>query len=140
MELSEILSLKVKTRSPVIVGVYFLILNEKIVYIGSSSNCHSRIKTHKSNRKMMFQEHFILPTVSREQATQTEKKYIQKFTPKHNLKHNAIAKKEENIAIKNREKRLGWINPFKCLNRVEVEEELNRINYKSQIVDTREFK
>lgn len=60
-------------------GVYFLIDVDKIVYVGQSSNCSSRIRAHVGGKK--FNRVYILHTGDR---IALETKYINQFKPKYN--------------------------------------------------------
>ena len=66
------------------VGIYFLISDLEIIYIGQSINIHSRIGTHcregfKSFDKVSYIE------CSENDLNRLETKYIYKFQPKHNI-------------------------------------------------------
>lgn len=48
------LSKRINLKSLIIKGIYFLIRNGKIVYIGQSENLINRIMTHYANNSMKF--------------------------------------------------------------------------------------
>lgn len=67
-------------------GVYFLIKDNKIVYVGRSSNVAYRISKHASNSDMAFDRiHFIPATGIRQ--IRLEQLYIHKFKPENNVYH-----------------------------------------------------
>jgi len=61
-------------------GIYFLIQNNEIVYIGSSKNPMSRISAHKDK---IFNKYFIKPCDINE-LENIEAEYIFKYNPKYN--------------------------------------------------------
>lgn len=74
-----------------VAGVYFLIRNEEIVYIGSSSNCGKRIETHKRNGKMLFDRYYIHPIWEnnyKDERDEFERKCIRYYRPKFNITNN----------------------------------------------------
>lgn len=62
-------------------GIYFLIKNKEIVYIGRSINPKSRINKHQKEKD--FDSYIIQPTFGKN-AAKLEGKYINKFSPKLN--------------------------------------------------------
>lgn len=62
-------------------GVYFLIEDDEIVYVGQSGNVIARLQTHLLTKK--FNKIAILPCEEKERAT-IEAKYIHLFQPKLN--------------------------------------------------------
>lgn len=64
-------------------GIYFLMLDGEVVYIGQSINCHSRISDHKRLEKIQYDSVYILRT-DQAALTPLENLYIRKFKPKHN--------------------------------------------------------
>ena len=74
-----------------VVGVYFLIKDEEIVYIGSSANCGKRIENHKSNIQMRFNRVYVHPVFEKSYdhyRFDLEKYFIKEFKPKFNRVHN----------------------------------------------------
>ena len=67
-----------------VVGVYFLIKEDEIVYVGSSEqSCMNRIMTHIKEGNKDFDSYFILKT-KLEDARDQEIKFIMELTPKYN--------------------------------------------------------
>lgn len=75
---SGIRRLKIKT-----VGIYFLLLEGEVVYIGKSKQLHMRVHEHR--KKFAYDEYAFL-NVDKEKLDFTEKKYILRYKPKHNKK------------------------------------------------------
>jgi len=69
------------------VGVYFLIKNNEIIYIGQTTNLHARIATHRSNKNF---DYFSFLPVEKDMLDITERAYITKFNPKLNSQHYAF--------------------------------------------------
>jgi hypothetical protein len=70
-------------------GVYFLFLNEQIVYVGQSGNVYSRIKTHIEEGVKIFNRSFVQIIPPEINLLAVEKFYILKFRPKYNYETNA---------------------------------------------------
>jgi excinuclease UvrABC nuclease subunit len=92
LELKDILesSIRIK-RKPHISGIYFLIKNEEIIYIGQAHNVHSRIYTHRKNKRLNFDSYKIIEIKSFKgllNLCALEKAYIEKYKPKFNKLHN----------------------------------------------------
>lgn len=68
-----------------ITGVYFLIDNDEIVYVGQSLNVYSRISAHKKDKD--FDKVFVIKC-QKEELTEIERYYILLLRPKHNKTHN----------------------------------------------------
>ena len=66
-------------------GIYFLINNDEIIYIGSSTDCHKRIKMHKKNKKMKFNGFHIVKRKDKQQRLKLETEYIKLYKPLLNL-------------------------------------------------------
>lgn len=64
-------------------GVYFLISNDKIVYVGQSVNIPSRIEQHKKDPCKEFDRYHSIPCKVTE-LDLVESNYIRKFMPKFN--------------------------------------------------------
>ena len=71
------------THSDSMRGVYFLILDERVVYIGQSVDVHCRISEHK-RRGRKFSRFFIL-SVPHESLDEIEAKYIVLLRPEGNI-------------------------------------------------------
>jgi hypothetical protein len=63
------------------VGVYFLIYEEKIVYVGQATNCHSRISSHAAGREMKLFDSFYIVECPAHKLDELEALYIRKFLP-----------------------------------------------------------
>lgn len=66
-----------------LVGVYFLLLDGEIVYVGRSVNVLGRLATHRTNATITFNRVFV-ERCREEQLGHLEALYINKFRPKHN--------------------------------------------------------
>lgn len=76
-------------------GIYFLILNNHVVYVGQSRHSiHARIKSHL--REKTFDRYFILPCEP-EDLDYLETKYIAEHTPVYN---RSIKTNEEIVFVK----------------------------------------
>lgn len=64
-------------------GIYFLIQDKNIVYVGQSTNILSRIGAHLENKKIKFNRYSIIPC-KKEDLKILETYYIHKFNTKHN--------------------------------------------------------
>ena len=74
---------------PIIKGVYFLInIDNEIVYIGQSNDCHSRVKVHRSNVGRDFLRFTIIPYPENHFMSfdDLETAYIKKFNPIYNIR------------------------------------------------------
>lgn len=69
-------------------GVYFLLNNKKVVYIGATDNWPVRLAMHKA---MIFDE-VKLMQCPKDQMFQYERRLIKIFNPKHNIQHTFKAK------------------------------------------------
>lgn len=65
-----------------VAAVYFLIRDEKIVYVGQSTNVHARIAEHQKS-KQFDRINFI--ECPEDHLYQLEKMYIQRFNPEMNI-------------------------------------------------------
>lgn len=108
LEISHILQL-----AEIDIGfIYFLIKNNKVVYVGKSrENFGSRLSAHKE--WFDFDSHAVLP-IMRENIDEIEILYIEKYEPKYNKannpkysmnaaneKHKKLSKEEREQATKN---------------------------------------
>jgi hypothetical protein len=64
-------------------GVYFLIREDEIVYVGQSKNCPSRIQTHINDKGKVFDSYTFIATHS-DNLDFLESWYIYAFNPKYN--------------------------------------------------------
>lgn len=62
-------------------GIYFLINNNKIIYIGKSIDIDARLYRHKKERRINF-EYFYFKEYPKNILSKIEAKYIFKFLPK----------------------------------------------------------
>jgi hypothetical protein len=65
-------------------GVYFLMLDGDVVYIGQSINCNYRISVHISGGKKEFDGCYII-RAEPETLDNLEAQYIHKFKPRYNM-------------------------------------------------------
>jgi predicted GIY-YIG superfamily endonuclease len=85
-------------------GIYFLIQNQKIVYIGQSHDVINRIYTHLNKGKKGF-DSFSYIEIAYDKLNILEAEYIVKFKPIHNTKLPSNDKyKSAEILLK----LLGW--------------------------------
>jgi excisionase family DNA binding protein len=66
----------------ILCGIYFLINENDVVYIGQSVNIHSRIAQHKNSKTF---DKFSYIECEKSELSHLEVKYIKKFKPKYNL-------------------------------------------------------
>lgn len=68
-------------------GIYFLIQDNEIVYIGQTKiHFATRISKHINSNNIKFNSFYIIPFSPDENLNIIEAKYIIKFNPKHNSK------------------------------------------------------
>lgn len=65
-------------------GIYILMHEREIVYVGQSINCQSRIGTHLNNPLKVFDSYFVIECQEKH-LDHLEAKYIINFRPKYNL-------------------------------------------------------
>jgi len=86
------------------IGVYFLLDEDEIVYIGQSTNIYRRLSSHLSLKKFKFTKfaylEFPINLLSNEEV-----KYIKKFKPKYNT--NFLHKRAEILLSVKRKKHLA---------------------------------
>jgi hypothetical protein len=87
---NDIVMMSKSTNEALFCGVYFLIKDLSIVYVGKSSNIHQRIATHVQDKAKEFDRVFILPCPEPE-CSRLEAHYITRFNPKYN-KNNELSK------------------------------------------------
>lgn len=77
-------------------GIYFLIKDNEIVYVGQSTQFYTKLSSHVNNKD--FDSYFIIE-VPEEQLTEYEVEYIIKFNPIYNsiLPSNNIYKTLESM-------------------------------------------
>lgn len=65
-------------------GIYFLMHEREIVYVGQSVNCHARMGTHLNDDLKVFDSYFIIECPEN-CLDELEAKYIVQLRPKYNL-------------------------------------------------------
>ena len=80
----DVLAMSAPSNSTTVCGVYFLIHDEEIVYVGQSSNLLARVESHKvgADRKVFNKVAFI--EAPRPWLDTVEAFYIQRFDPPYN--------------------------------------------------------
>ena len=81
-------------------GVYLLLWRGEVVYVGQSIKLHSRVSNHihgqskrqvklsgKTIRGAVFDQILVMPCALSD-VDRIERELIQKYQPKHNIKHN----------------------------------------------------
>lgn len=64
-------------------GIYFLLQDGEVVYVGQSINCHSRISDHSRLEHKEFDSVYIV-RCDQEALTPLEDLYISKYSPRYN--------------------------------------------------------
>lgn len=82
LSLPEILKISKKTNY-IKSGVYFLIYEKEIVYVGSSMNIYARLTAHNNNKNLEFDSYSIIEAPEKD-LKELEADYIFWFTPEHN--------------------------------------------------------
>lgn len=70
-------------------GVYFLISNGQVVYVGATTNYYERIGRHFAKRKITFDSITFLPVDDEQEMWNLETHYIDQFKCKDNKVKNA---------------------------------------------------
>jgi hypothetical protein len=70
-------------------GVYFLFLNEEIVYIGQSTNVYTRIQAHVNQGEKVFNKVFVQIVPEEINLLAVEKHWILKYRPRYNYETHA---------------------------------------------------
>jgi len=85
IEKDEIINNKIESpKIEVQRGIYFLIQENKIVYIGSSNQPNERIVGHLATGKIIFDSFYIIKVNKDDDLRIIEAKYIFKYSPKYN--------------------------------------------------------
>lgn len=71
-----------KTLEDGLSGIYFLLHEGSVVYVGQSANCHKRVVEHKSSGKEF--DSFYVYNCHRDKLNEMEALYIMKYSPKYN--------------------------------------------------------
>ena len=66
-------------------GIYFLVKDSMIVYIGQSTRLQSRIESHREDKDFDDAFYFECP---REELDDIERELIRGFSPRYNIAHN----------------------------------------------------
>ncbi len=69
-------------------AVYFLIHNDRIIYVGNSWRFKARLRVHKSNKRMFFDSYYFIKISDHGQRVKIEKEYIKTFKPLFNFTDN----------------------------------------------------
>lgn len=77
-------------------GVYFLMHEKEIVYVGQSVNCTLRIGNHLNDGQKAFDSYFFVECPE-SRLDEMEAKYIVKFRPKYNITIPKIASEIEKL-------------------------------------------
>ncbi len=72
------------------VGIYFLISQDQVVYVGKTTNFFARMASHTSGEKDFDRIAFV--AVAASNLDIFEREYIARFRPKFNVTHNPAAK------------------------------------------------
>lgn len=73
---------------PCTVGIYFLLLDDLIVYIGKSLNCEARIHSHIGEKTKQFNR-YAIQHLSAEKLEKAEAAYVFCWKPSYNRRVNA---------------------------------------------------
>lgn len=74
-----------------VTGIYFLFLDEELVYIGQSLNVHARVGHHYRDSRKTFNRWTFIPA-KREDLDRHERRLIRRFKPRLNTTHVNPAK------------------------------------------------
>lgn len=101
-------------------GIYFLIRDNKIIYIGESDNVYKRIWNHLSNKKHYSGKKIeggfdyysvdIMPNTTTKEKRRMEAMYIMIYEPEYNTIHNCGEINKETIMCFNREVKQKFID------------------------------
>ncbi len=72
-------------------GVYFLLLDNKVVYVGKAKNIYSRIHSHILHDRKLFNR-VKYKEYDESELDAREYLCIQRFMPKYNIVHNGARK------------------------------------------------
>lgn len=73
-------------NSALLIGVYFLVESDEVVYVGQSVNTTSRIRSHLSENQKRFDRSFMMP-VPETELDAIEGAFIRALKPKYNSSH-----------------------------------------------------
>lgn len=83
-------------RKRVFSGVYFLLLKEEIIYIGTSRNVHGRVAEHRINGRQFDKAFFV--EADGDEREMLERALIKAITPSQNRRHNPRAPMVREVA------------------------------------------
>jgi excinuclease UvrABC nuclease subunit len=110
MTIKEIIKNAIPKNRLVVSGVYFLIRNERIVYVGKSTDIYSRLNTHITDKKKEFDSFYVLKTT---ELNTTEKHYIETLKPEYNI---ALVPKHSSKFLKRYGTSDILSKPYMCYN------------------------
>jgi hypothetical protein len=84
LTLEQILERATPANFEKIRGIYFLLENDELVYIGQSTNIMARISHHIADPDKSFNQHTIMPVVPEVSLNDLEAILILKYKPKYN--------------------------------------------------------
>lgn len=70
-------------------GIYFLLHEGRVVYVGQSISCHRRIAQHESEGGKIFDAYYVL-TCDATELDRREALYIAKFRPAYNSRRGPV--------------------------------------------------
>lgn len=79
----EILRNAIPFDYPIVRGIYFLLAQRQIVYVGQSINCHNRVRMHLADKD--FDSYAVLPATPTDDLNTLEALYILRFQPGYNV-------------------------------------------------------
>jgi hypothetical protein len=93
-------------------GVYFLIKDKEVVYVGMSTNVGGRLREHRRDKSKTFDKFSYMPCPA-DEAARLEVHYIETLKPRYNLKDNPEAPKKPKYQPTKRERfyRAARANP-----------------------------
>jgi len=95
LESDEIINKSKSERSLRKPGVYFLIKNNVIVYVGKGRLVWTRMSSHASHKNYDFDRFCVIECKTEKDAAALEAVYINKFLPKYNKTIEPIARYTE---------------------------------------------
>lgn len=81
------------------IGIYFLLKDNKIVYVGQTKNGFNRIINHLHNRTIDFDSFHFINIKDTDRLNEIELKYILKFNPKYNKSISSIIPSADYISM-----------------------------------------
>ncbi|ACT52088.1 LuxR C-terminal-related transcriptional regulator [Methylovorus glucosotrophus] len=115
--LEEIIHTSMHIDSIIICGIYFLIQDSVVVYIGQSTDVLARLKAHRMAKLIQFTSVTIIPA-ERKLLNELEKRYIVHLVPIHNQVHKKTAEKK---LLEDQIKKLDPTFSDSALSMIEIE-------------------